>query len=158
LTLDDSNGKSIYQWAMSNTDLTGEVYAAKVSNPTWSTINCSTQANITAEDTIIGFTATSIDSINETFNETTHNPIMIAGRNMTSCRSTSTYVSDAKQAQASAYFQEVLLTSGSSNIIYASPINQGKASYNDGLVDFQMMLADDVTTAITTYYFFVELG
>lgn len=160
LTLDDSNGKSIYQWAMTNADITGEIYATKIDNPDWSIINCSNQTTIDSEDATLGFSNSSVDSINRTFNETTHQSIFVAGRTIAAntCRATATYVNDSAQNQSTADFQQILFSSGT-NIVYASPINQGKTSYDgNSTVDFQMLIADDVTAAITPYYFFVEIG
>ena len=160
LTLDDSNGKSIYQWAMTNADITGEIYATKIDNPDWSIINCSNQTTTDAEDTALGFSNTSVDSINRTFNETTHQSIFVAGRTIAAntCKATSTYVNNTAQNQSSADFQQILFSSGT-DVVYVSPINQGKTSYDgNSTVDFQMLIADDITAAITPYYFFVEIG
>lgn len=160
LTLDDSSGNTIYQWAMTNADITGEVYASRANNVDWSVVNCSNSTEIETEDTALGFSGTEVDTINKTFNESTHQEIKVAGRTIASdtCRSTATYVNDTKEDISSATFQEVLFQSGS-DIIYASPLNQGSTDYT-GLasVDFQLLLADDVTTAVTTYYFYVEIG
>jgi len=160
LTLDDGDGYTIFQWAMGASEVAGEVYASRANSIDWSVINCSNVTLIDTEDSVIGFSGSSLDNINNTFNETTHNAIVTAGRTMVanSCRATATFVNDTKQNQSSAFFQEVLFASGN-DLIYTSPLNQGTAAFNyNSTVDFQFIVADDVTQAITTYYFYVEIG
>jgi hypothetical protein len=160
LTLDDASGFTIYEWTLGASDITGEVYVSKSDAVSWAVLNCSNDSLIIAEDTTIGFTASSVDNINKTFNETTHADIRVAGRTIDAdtCRSTSTYVNDTAQAIASASFPEILLASDE-DVVYASPLNQGESSFrNDTLVDFQVIVPDDVTTSITRYYFYVEIG
>jgi hypothetical protein len=160
LTLDDADGFTIYQWALGNAEVTGELYVSRSDNITWSTINCSNESLIETEQTLMGFAASSVDDINKTFNYTTHNPITVAGRTIDAdtCRSTSTFVSDAAQNIASADFPEMLLAS-ETNMIYVSPLNDDANSYATGqTMDFQMIVPDDVTVASTTYYFYIELG
>jgi hypothetical protein len=160
LTLDDVSGYTIYQWSLGSADVTGEVYVSRSANVGWSTLNCSNISNLVAEQSTIGFTAASADDINKTFNETTHAPIVVAGRTIAgnSCRSTATYVNDTKQSIVAADFQEVLLASDS-DVVYMSALNQGSLSYSNNMrVDFQLIVPDDVTTAATRYYFYIEIG
>jgi hypothetical protein len=160
LTLDDASGFSIYQWALGSFELTGELYVSRSNNVSWSTMNCSNISLISAEQTLLGFGALSVDDINKTFNYTTHPDIRVAGRTIANntCRSTATRVNDAEQAIATADFPEVLLSSGS-DLVYVSPLNDNSDSYATGLLaDFQMIVPDDVTVAVTTYYFYIELG
>jgi hypothetical protein len=160
LTLDDANGFTIYRWALGASEISGELYVSKSAAVSWSILNCSNQSLISSEDTTIGFSALSVDSINRTFNETTHADIRVAGRTIpqNTCRSTSTYVNDTAQAIVSARFPEIVLASNT-DVVYMSPLNQGSSSFENGtLVDFQMIVPDDVTTAITRYYFYVEIG
>lgn len=160
LTLDDGNGFTIFQWAMAAGDITGEVYAARSNSVDWSIINCSNVTTVENEDSAIGFTGASIDNINRTFNESIHNTIVSAGRTIpaNSCRATATYVNDTKQDQSTADFQEILFASGT-DLVYVAPINQGTGGYRDNVtVDFQLLVADDVSQVVTTYYFYVEIG
>jgi hypothetical protein len=160
LTLDDASGYTIYQWALGNAEVTGEVYVSRSNNVSWSTINCSGTALISSEQTTIGFVSTSVDDINRTFNYTTHAPITVAGRTIgaNTCRSTSTYVSDVAQNIATADFPEVLLSSGT-DVVYVSPLNDNSNSYATGqTVDFQIIVPDDITILSTRYYFYIELG
>ncbi len=159
LALQDASGYSIYQWELESTDLTGEVYVSREMEPSWTSINCSNDTVLASEDTYMGFSSTSAYSINRTFNETEHPELIIGSVTIPSgnCRSTSTYVNDSAQAQASADFPVVLLASGT-DVVYASPINQGGDAYHNGtIVDFQIMIPDK-NDATTTYYFFAEIA
>lgn len=160
LTLDDSLGNTIFDWTLTASEITGEVYASRASAITWANIACVTPAIITAEQSALGFTASSVDNITNTFNETTHQAMITAGVTIpaNTCRSTATYINSTKQSQGSAYFQELLLTD-TSNLVYATFINQDLIGYdNSSSVDFQMILADDPSVVSTTYYFYAEIG
>ncbi|MGV8169315.1 MAG: hypothetical protein ACP5N3_04635 [Candidatus Nanoarchaeia archaeon] len=160
LTLDDSNGFTIYSWALGASEVTGELYVSRDISVAWANINCSSNATMNAEETFLGINSASVDSINRTFNETTHDDIFVAGLTIgqNTCRSTATYVNDTAQSIAAADFPVVLLASGS-DVVFTSPLNQNTLSYrNDSNVDFQIIVPDDVTTASTTYYFYVEIG
>ncbi|MDK2907675.1 MAG: hypothetical protein PWQ87_133 [Candidatus Woesearchaeota archaeon] len=159
LVLQDASGYSIYQWELESTDLTGEVYVSRQMEPSWTSIECSNETVLASEDTYMGFSSASAYSINRTFNETKHPELIVGSVTIPSdsCRSTSTYVNDSVQAQASADFPVVLLAS-ETDVVYASPINQGSDSYRTGAkVDFQIMIPDKVD-ATTTYYFFAEIA
>lgn len=159
LVLDDSNGNTIYQWAMTGAQITGEVYSSRASNPDWPNVECSNVTTIEAEDTAIGFGALSVDAINFTFNETTHTSIVTAGVTIAadSCRATATFVNDTKQVHSTAYFQEVLLQTGT-DLVYTSKLQQDVEGFDNQSVDFQLILADDTSASSTTYFFFVEIG
>jgi hypothetical protein len=160
LTLDDSAGFSIYQWALSASQITGRLYVSRASTVGWTTVNCSNTSLIISEEVLMGFVSTSIDDINKTFNATVHPPIFVAGKtiNQNTCRSTATYVNNTMQDIATADFPEVLMASGT-DLIYVTPLNQGNSAYQNGtMVDYQIIVPDDVTTAITRYYFYLELG
>ncbi len=160
LTLDDASGFSIFQWALSASQITGRLYVSRASTIGWSTVNCSNTTLISSEQSSLGFISTSIDDINRTFNSTVHPPIFVAGKTISadSCKSMATFVNNTAQNIASAEFPEVLMSSGT-DLIYVSPLDQGHSSYQNGTnVDYQIMVPDDVTTAITRYYFYLELG
>jgi hypothetical protein len=160
LRLEDSAGNSIYQWSLGAAAVTGEIYASRASSITWSSVNCSTAATIISEQTAIGMSAGDVDSIHYTFNETTHPAFSVAGRGITlnTCNSTSTFVNNARQAQASADFPEMLLHD-TTNLIYTTLINQDSQGYvGSTTYDFQMIVADNPSATSTTYYFYAELG
>lgn len=166
LTLDDANGFTIFEWAMTDADVTGEVYASRNNSPVWGSIDCANDSTIEGEDSDLGFGATAVDAINRTFNESTHAAVVVAGNtiNADTCRSTATFVNDTRQSQSTADFQEILFASGL-DIVYVTKLNQNALSYIgefnasfNHTVDFQLLLADDVTATASTYYFFVEIG
>lgn len=159
LTLDDASGQSIFRWELGAEDVSGNVFITRGNDVDWTGIGCSLEPDIVDEDTSLGFTSSWADSINATFSETTH-PAITVGANTISantCRSTSTFVNNNPQAQASADFPLILLSSGS-DVVYATPLNQGSQSFNPSNdVDFQSIVPDQVT-GTTTYYFYAEIS
>jgi len=157
LTLDDLVGNTIYNWQLAT--VTGKVFASRSNSVTWSSINCSNQTYVDAEQTALSFASADSDSINKTFNSTNHQAFLVAARNMTGCRSTATYVNDTTQAQVpGALFQEAVLTDGSA-FVYASLINTQRQGFNAQFTDFQMIVPQSKSTATPTpYYFYIELG
>lgn len=159
LTLDDSDGQSIFRWEMAAQDLTGNLFISRSNAIDWDQIGCSNQSLIYEEEDYLLFNSSSADSINRTFNTTTHAEILIGFNTIAedTCRSTSTYVSNNPQSQASADFQLVLLAS-ENNIIYSSPITSGTTSYRaDKDVDFQAIVPDQDSPDTTTYFFYAEI-
>jgi hypothetical protein len=157
LTLDDASGQSIFRWELGAETLTGEVYISRSDAVSWGDIACSNQTLIDDEDVFLGFSGTSADSVNRTFNETTHPTITVGTTPLDNCRSTSTYVNSTAQPQGSADFPLVLIQD-TSNLVYATPINQGSDSYNTGTqAEFQAIVPDQVGDT-TTYYFYAEIG
>ncbi len=160
LSLSDSGGFTIYDWSLSSGSITGRVYATRSSSVSWSNVNCTSAANITAEETALSINSSVTDSIKNTFNFTTHPSFSVAGRTITanSCNATSTYVSSARQTQSSADFPEVILDDTTS-MIYATIINNDKTGYTGATTyDFQMIVADNPSVTSNMYYFYVELG
>jgi len=161
LTLDDSNGYTIYDW--STTTATGEIYMSRDSSVSWTNINCSNYTLLRSEEVALSMTATGADGINRTFNSTTHKSFLVGSTNITesSCRSTATYVNDTRPTiNTSSPFQEVLLSDGT-NVIYTTFIENDETSYQgNSTYDFQAIVAENVTvgTAPLSYYFYVELG
>ncbi len=157
LTLDDASGESIFRWELGAESMTGEVYISRSDSVNWGDIKCSNQTLINDEDLFLGFSGTSVDSVNRTFNETTHPTIEVGLIPVDNCRSTSTFVNSAPQSQATADFPLILLQDDI-DVIYASPINQGADSYSTGSqADFQVIVPDQVGDT-TTYYFYAEIG
>lgn len=159
LTLADESGSSIFRWAMEGADLTGNLFITASSSLTWGDINCSNQSIIYAEESTLLFNSSSADSINRTFNYTEH-PAMTVGLvdiGVDTCRSASTYVSDAQQPQSSASFPLILLTTGV-RLVYASPILNDATNYAGLTSDFQAIVPDIDSAASTTYYFYAEIG
>jgi len=160
LKLDDSSGSTIFEWALENAAITGEIYASRSNSVTWGSTACSTLGTITGEQTALSINASASDSIQNTFNMSVHPGFVVAGLSIgaNSCSyATSTYVNSARQAQASADFPIILLHDAT-NLIYTTILNSDTVGYNGQTYDFQMIVADIPTTAATTYYFYAELG
>lgn len=160
LTLDDGGASTIYDWDL--TVITGEVYASRSNSVTWSNLDCADNATLNAEEATLNFDSGKIDSINNTFNTTTHAGFMVAGQTITNsnCRAIATYVNDARQTvDENADFQIVLLDDDS-ELVYASILEQDQTGYDgSSTYDFQLILPDDETSGVdTTYYFYAELG
>jgi hypothetical protein len=156
LTLDDSDGNTIFDWALAQEDITGEVYSSRSDSVNWGSIACTSVGTINDEHTFLNMNGGSVDSINATFNETTHPPITIGTTTVNSCPATSTFVSSTRQAQGSADFPIVLLHDNS-NLVYSTLINPSTTGYDGSTFDFQMIMANDPSSS-TLYYFYVELG
>ncbi len=160
LTLDDASGQSIFRWELGAEDISGNVFITRGNDVDWTGIDCSLETEIVDEDTSLGFTSSWADSINMTFSETTHPAISVGQVNIgaDTCRSTSTFVNNDPQAQASADFPLILLSSGT-DVVYATPLNQGSQSFSTGkLVDFQSIVPDVEGSSTTTYYFYAEIS
>ena len=159
LTLDDSDGYTIYDWTLSS--INGEVYASRSNTIDWTNIGCASQTVIANEETALGISSSDVDSINNTFNYTAHKSFQVGTVSISenSCRSIATYVnSNPQQPSSSADFQEVLL-SDNTHLIYTALINPSTQGFDNGLYDFQMIVAENESSSTgNTYYFWVELG
>lgn len=157
LTLDDSNGMTIYNWTVGLADITGEVYSSRASSISWSLIRCANTTIVASEQTTLGMNSSSADTITKTFNETTHPQFVTAGKTISSgCNATATYVNDQRQEQASATFPIILLDD-QTNLVYTTLMNRNSTGFDNRRYDFQMIVANNPAST-TTYYFFVELG
>ena len=157
LTLSDSLGNTIFNWALDQSDITGEIYSSRSDSVDWGSISCAAGGTITSEHTALNMSGTAVDNIANTFNETTHPPITVGTTTVSGCFATSTFVNSARQAQGSADFPIVLIED-TSDLIYVSPINPSTTGYDGStLFDFQMILANNPLST-TNYYFYVEIG
>ncbi|MGV8162898.1 MAG: hypothetical protein ACP5N2_06225 [Candidatus Nanoarchaeia archaeon] len=159
LTLDDTNGYTIYDWNL--TSISGEVYVSRNSSISWSNINCSSTSLISSEQQFLKFNVSSVDNINKTFNTTSHKSFYTGTRYMSNstCRSIATYINDTRQgASETAKFQEVLL-SDTSSIIYAVLLEDSTLGFDNGIYDFQLIVPEDDTKVTPTpYYFYAEIS
>jgi len=116
------------------------------------------------ENLNLGYSVNAIDTLNKTFNETTHQWFLSNTLNMTSCPATSTFVNDSYQtwAAATTNFQEVILHDNTNTVfasILAVDADGYKSEDNVSTFDFQMIVAQSAnTTDPTPYYFWVELN
>ena len=158
LTLADGSGDSIFSWALDDSSITGEVYSSRSDNILWSQIRCADNTIVTSEETFLGMDSSDIYSITETFNETLHPELTVGSTVITedTCASTSTYVNDAPQSQASADFPLTLLDD-ETNLVFVNPLNPQTAGFDGSLFDFQMIVPNNPSDS-TTYFFYAEIG
>ena len=159
LTLDDATSNTIYDWNLASAS--GEVYVSRNASVDWSTISCANSTVVSQEQSALNINSSSVDSINNTFNETIHKSFYVGTINIpnSSCYSIDTYINDAKQAPSeTADFQEVLLQSNN-NLIYSTILENSVAGFDNGEYDFQLIIPEDETKPTpTTYYFYVEIS
>ena len=158
--LRNAGGSTLYDWGSSSTG--GEVYASRNDSVTWTGIGCAQPAGIAAEDAALNISATAVDSINQTFNQTVHRTFYVGTQLVahSTCRAIATYVNNASQAvDENAKFQEVLLQDASTHLVFASLIDKATVGFNGGQYDFQMIVPEDEYASTPhTYYFWLELS
>jgi hypothetical protein len=159
LTLDDSTGRTVYDWDLAVT--TGEVYASRNASVTWPSIGCAGGDNVSAENTFFGFSTLAADNINGTFNSSLHKSFIVGTKAIaqSSCNATALYINNVRQAVSTAStWQQILLSDGPS-LVFASPLEQNSAGYDNQPYDFQLILPENGTVATaTTYYFWAEIS
>lgn len=159
-TLRDALNASIYDWGQAS--MTGEVYVSRDSSPEWASVECANETSIAAEESFLNHTATSIDSISSTFNESVHRGFWVGTERITNsdCYAIATYVnSTAQTPDENADFQEVLLQDAAASLIFTGLIDQDAQGYDNSLYDFQLIVPEDeFSSTPTTYYFWLELG
>jgi len=159
LTLDNPNNATIYSWDL--TTVSGQVYASRFGNLTWSTVTCADQGLIVSESTFHNMTSSNTDKINSTFNWTIHKQFNVGTNTIAqnSCNSTTTYVNDTRTIPTtSSPFQEVLIQDANDYLVYMTSIDDNRYGYDNTTYDFQMIVAEsDVKGTPTPYYFYVEL-
>jgi len=155
-TLDDSSGSTIYDWDLATTS--GQVYATRTSTAiTWAGIDCAEAGEITNEDTF--FENSGGDNIASTFTAASNSEtFMAAGLTQitpTTCYSLNTYVNNASSSE----FEEVVLATAASEIVYATILEDDETGYDGGEYDFQMIVPESANKAkgATAYYLYVEL-
>ena len=160
LTLDDANQNTIYDWNIAT--ITGEVYVSRDNSVGWGAITCAQAASIATEQTFLGGVAADSDSINSTYNYTVHDAMQVGVNSIaqSSCPTTYTHVSDAFPASPGlgTDFTAILLEDAGNDIVYATFIENDVTSFAGGTSDYQIIIPDNSTGVINTYYFYLELG
>ncbi|NOZ80366.1 MAG: hypothetical protein GXP63_01725 [DPANN group archaeon] len=157
LVLQDGANYSIYNWQLTNPS--GEVYASRNNTVNWTSIRCANSTQIATEETNMNHTASAVDSIANTFTDSTHQEFWTGGTQFTANEcgfTTATYVNNTNQSEL---FQEIALYDGSS-IVYATIIDPNTAGFDYGRYDFQLIVPEkgwEGPTSSTPYYFWVEL-
>lgn len=164
LVLEDSAGYSIYDWAIIGNS-SGEVFVSRGNSVFWTTINCSNESSVADEQSAMSMSDIMVDNINNTFNHTVHNSMLIGAINITNstCKSLFTNINDSRDGSGLAEtspFQEILLQDNQSTVVYATFIEDAQMGYNqDKTHQFQLLVAENATLSAPdiTYYFYVEL-
>ena len=160
MVLENSGQYSIFEWEVGN--VMGNVYISRNGTVDWNSVNCSNRTVIQSEDTKMKLNSANSNSINKTFNGSTHKSFSISGIPYanSNCPAISTYVNDTKQANnEAAKFQEVLLSDSKSNLIYMTMMEQDTIGYDNTTYDFQAIVAEDESLSVPSiYYFYVELS
>ena len=158
LTLQDSEGFSIYDWGL--TTVGGQVYASRNDSVVWSSIACAPSAVILTEQSSLNHTAIASDNINNTFSTIGHRQFFVGSTpiNQNTCPSIATYInSSAQTIDENALFQQVLLSDNSA-LVYTTLLEDGEEGFNLKRYDFQMIVAESaISPTPTPYYFWVEL-
>jgi hypothetical protein len=167
MVLKNTAGWSIYEWTMNSSSLTGTVFVTRAGTVTWTSIKCANTTSVDSEQAFFGMNPNANDNINKTFNYTTHKGMTISGVGTitaSTCPSTATYVNGTAQTiTETSYFQEILLTD-TTNLVYGTFINKNALGYNNNLTentthDFQLLVAENGSSAIgTVYYFYADLS
>jgi hypothetical protein len=158
LSLDDAANFTIYDWDL--TSFTGEVYASRYSNLSWSSVSCAPGGLIQNESSFYGMTQ-SADDINSTFNWSVHKAFNVGTTtiNANTCNSTVTNINDTRQTPtASSPFQEILLRDTSGYMVFLSDISDNVQGFDNQTYDFQLILPESISGSNTAYYFYVELS
>ena len=168
ITLEDASGNRFYDWTAANPQ--GQVYATVNSTISWSTVACAptlTDSTFTTNwHTFYGMNNNDYDSINATFNATSHPTIYVGSTTLTGCPTAHTHVNGASQSDD---FPSLLLTSDSASTLIFTAILESreagvrgsKTGFDGGLYDFQLLVAEDGSqgnTDTTTYFFYVEMS
>ncbi len=158
LSLDDAANFTIYDWDL--TSFTGEVYASRYGNLSWSSVACAPNTLIQSESSFYGMTQ-SADDINSTFNWTVHKAFNVGvttiGAN--TCNSTVTGINDTRQVPTtSSPFQEILLRDTHGAMVFLTDISDNTQGFDNLTYDFQMIVPESLSGINTGYYFYVELS
>jgi hypothetical protein len=159
LALQDQSNYSIYDWRLST--ISGNVYVSRNESIDWTDLTCANTTTKTIEDTYLNINSSRSDSINMTFNSTTHKRFYAANNliSNSSCPSISTYIGgQAQSSNEENKFQEILLKDSRNSLLYTTILEDAVQGFDNSHYDFQMIVAEDETRQTgTTYYFYLEL-
>jgi len=154
IKLESASGAVFYQWEI--LDPSGEVYAARVSDINFATLNCTNSTQISTEESYIGHLSAAADSVTNTFDSATHPNFTIGEQfyDENLCFATNMY---SNSVQSNNFF-EVLLSDAANNIVYTTIIENNKLGFDNTPYHFQMLVGENGQDSIgTSYYFFVEV-
>ena len=168
VTLETSQGRSIYHWELTNPS--GQIFASTSTvNFAAGNIACYNFSktapgyfNLTAYENSLSIPSTAVDGINETFNESVNYDPFYVGITYINTTCPVVYLYNASNQSSRTTYQEVLLYDNSSNrTVFTSLIRPGGiAGFNTQAWDFEMIVAENGRnddTQPTPYYFYVAL-
>lgn len=149
ITLEDNAGFRMYAWAFNTSG--GEVFASRNNSINWAIIG--PRNDCTTDEALTG---TGSDRTNLTFAQSANTAFTVGGTNIgaNSACTTHTYVNNASQVVD---FEEVILNSTTS-IVYTGLLELDATGFDGGAYDFQLIVPDNRTSAVETYYFYAELS
>lgn len=162
LSLDNAAGFTIYDWALSSVNKSGQVYVSRYNTIDFSNVTCADDINITSEHAFFNMTFSQPDNVNKTYNYTSHQSFFVGTQQISanSCKSTATYVNDANQTMdGSQKFQALILQDSAYKPIYVTLLNTTTAGYDNNQYDFQLIVPESgIRAQPTVYYFYTQLG
>ena len=168
ITLEDAAGNRFYDWSAAEPQ--GQVYASVNESITWSSVSCapmhSDLAFLNTWHSFYAMDNNDYDSINNTYNLTSHPEIYVGYTTLNGCPTAYTFVNNASQSDD---FPALLLSSDTESTLIFTAILENKTigarssvvGFDGGLYDFQLLVAEDGSagnTDTTTYYFWVEIN
>ncbi len=161
IQLADVNDNVMYNWSLASPE--GEVYASENSSVDWTNVACFKMGNHTALETYYNISKDDVDGVNETFSTGNGHDIFYTSNTQFTegqCPSTQIYDSSGKGVDNS--FEEVLLTDQTDDIqvIFTALLEEDMQGFDSGYHDFEMIVLENghgTNTALTNYYFYVEL-
>ncbi len=166
VVLANADGNNMYRWSVATPR--GEIYASRNGTGiSWAGVGCANESQITREDNFIGANSgETVDSVNRTFNYSSHPAFSITGRAITGCRSVSVNATGG----GNDFWETLLVDNGTQSemnddiFIYTGIIDAQKSGFTGSLYDFQMIVGENGNGTEefpggnpTTYYFYVEL-
>jgi hypothetical protein len=157
LGLWNSDNDTFYNWSMASA--AGEVYASTASSVTWASIGCAQDTDVATEETALGQVAADADSVSNTFlNATAHPEINVSTVTIPSGECFAANPFDNTGSQTTKFYN-ILLQQGA-NTVYTTILGGGQTGFDGSTWDFELLVGEDGhgNSAVTPYYFFVELG
>ncbi len=167
IVLGNGAGQSLYRWASGT--INGEIYASRnATRISWADVGCANWSQVKNEDAFIN--ASSIDdtdSVNHTFNYTSHPSFQIGSRSISGCRSTPV---NGSSALTNGYWNALLVDNQTAVmeddiVIYTAIIDTDQIGFNGNVYDFQIIVGENGNGTEffpngqpTTYYFYVEIS
>lgn len=147
LTLEDATGDQFFNWSIGTPN--GTVLASRNSTIDWTTVDAVTDCDVDTD-----LTAQGRDRVSRTFeqNVTISPAIQIGTVSITDACQVFTHTSGSPGFN----FEEIIANATGVDTIYVSRINPDATGFDGNTYDYQMIVPDNRTAALTTYFFFVE--